>query len=322
MSKIKDFQKRFITDKYTGFSSGANTQGDRLLNKDGTFNVERKGLNFIQTFSPFHQLITMSWFHFNLIIISVFIVLNLFFSLIYYILGIDGLQGFVHHTPIGNFIELFTFSAQTLTTVGYGRINPVSYATSLVAAFEALLGLMSFALVTGLLYGRFSRPHAKLLYSKTALISPFQDKTAFMIRISNARKNQLVECEAVLTMSYHEKETGKRLFINLELEYKKINSLPLSWTIVHPINIESPIYGMTQTEILEMNAEFILMFKGFDDTYSQMVYTRHSYLAHEMVWGAKFVPMFKRSESGNSTFLEMGKISEYIQADLPVIVEG
>ncbi|MBC7382006.1 MAG: Inward rectifier potassium channel Irk [Bacteroidia bacterium] len=319
MTVKKDFDKNLNFDKYTGFGAGASTQGDRLLNKDGSFNVELKGLTFFQSFSPFHHLITLSSINFSLMILGVFILINLFFSMIYYLIGIDQLQGIIHVTPVGKFIELFTFSAQTLTTVGYGRINPIGYASGLVAAFESLLGLSGFALVTGLLYGRFARPHAKLLYSSNALIAPFQQKTALMFRIANLRKNQLVECEAILSLSFLEKKTNTRRFVNLVLEYAKVNSLPLSWTIVHPIDDKSPVYGLTSQDVIELQAEFILSFKAFDDTYAQLVYTRYSYKADEIIWGAKFAQMFRRGDDGKTTFLQMDKISEYIKTPLPEI---
>ncbi len=322
MSRLKDFQKRFKFDKYTGFGAGASTQGDRLLNPDGSFNVERTGLNILQSYSPFHQLITMSWVHFNLMIVLVFTLINFAFTLVYYLIGTDELSGLVHAEPMGRFIEVFTFSAQTLTTVGYGRISPLGYAASLISSFEALLGLMSFALVTGLLYGRFSRPHAKLIYSKKAIIAPFQNKTALMFRIANSRSNQLIECEATLLFNYLEKETETRRFINLELEYKKVNALSLSWTIVHPIDEKSPFYEMNIDEILDLKGEAILMFKAFDDTYSQHVHTRHSYKVDEIIWGAKFVPMYKRAQNGVSTLLELNKIGEYTQAELPVLANS
>jgi inward rectifier potassium channel len=317
MSRFSELQKRFKSNKYTGFGSGTNNQGDRLLNRDGTFNVIRNGQGFFQSLNPFHQLITMPWGYFNTMIILVFILLNLTFTMGYFIIGLEELSGVFHTSMMSQFIEVFSFSAQTLTTVGYGRVSPIGDMANLLASFEALLGLMSFALVTGLLYGRFSRPYAKLLYSEKALISPYQDKTAFMFRIANARKNQLIECEATLLFNYQDKEAGTRRFINLDLEFAKVNALSLSWTIVHPIDEKSPMYGLNQKELIEMNPEIILMFKAFDDTYSQIIHTRHSYAINEIVYGAKFLPMFKRSENGYSTLLELNKIGQYQQVELP-----
>ena len=317
MSRFTDLQKKFKFDRYTGFGAGANNQGDRLLKRDGTFNVLRTGQSFIERISPFHQLITMSWGNFIMLALSLFTVLNLIFTSLYYLIGLEDLTGLVQKENTSLFIEVFSFSAQTLTTVGYGRVNPINDCASLLASLEALLGLMSFALLTGVLYGRFSRPNAKLLFSENAIISPFQEKTALMFRIANQRKNQLIECEANVLFNYHDKETGNRRFINIDLEYAKINALSLSWTIVHPIDEKSPMFGLSINELKEMSPEVILMFKAFDDTYAQIIHTRHSYNFNEIIWGAKFVPMYKRSENGKETELELNKIGQIQLVDLP-----
>jgi inward rectifier potassium channel len=317
MSRLKGIQRKFQFNRDTGFGAGSSNQGDRLLNKDGTFNVKRTGQSFLEQINPFHQLIMMSWPKFNTMVLLVFVSLNLFFTVAYFWIGLDELIGMSHTDPFSKFIEVFSFSAQTLTTVGYGRVSPVGNLASLMASFEALLGLSGFALITGLLYGRFSRPNAKLLSSENAIIAPYQDKTALMFRIANGRSNQLIECEATVLFNYVEKDKGERKFINLELELPKVTALSLSWTIVHPIDEKSPLFGLNKEEILDMNVEIILLFKAFDDTYSQAIHTRLSYTAEEMVYGAKFLPMFKRSENGYATQLELNKIGQYQPVTLP-----
>lgn len=316
MSRLSDFQKKFNFNRYTGFSNSANNQGDRLLNKDGNFNVIRKGQGLLKRISPYHQLISMSWGHFVLLVFSFYLLLNLLFSLTYYLIGTSELGGLIHSEGWSKFIEISSFSAQTLTTVGYGRVNPIGDWANIIASFEALIGLMSFALITGLLYGRFSRPFARLVTSDNAIIAPFQNKTALMMRIANGRKNQLLECEANLLFNYLDKETNARRFINLSLEYAKINALSLSWTLVHPIDEESPLIGLDLNNLKEMKAEFIVMFKAYDDTYAQSVHSRFSYTAEEIIWGAKFTPMFKRNEDGTATVLELDKINYFESVSL------
>jgi inward rectifier potassium channel len=317
MAKFSEFQKHFSFDKYTGFGSAANNQGDRLLSKDGNFNVKREGQSFFERLSPYHQLIRMSWGNFLLLIIAFFILVNLLFSMSYYLVGLNQLAGILSKDPVSEFIEVNAFSAQTLTTVGYGRINPIGLGSDILTSFESLFGLLSFAFITGLLYGRFSRPFARLLYSENAIIAPFQNKTALMFRIANGRKNQLIECETTLLFNYLDKESNMRRFINLTLEYNKVNALSLSWTVVHPINEDSPLNGLSKIDLEEMKAEVIVLFKAFDDTYSQVVHTRHSYTAPELVWGAKFNPMFNRSNDGKATVLDLKKIGEFSMAELP-----
>lgn len=262
-------------------------------------------------------MVAISWKQFILMVLGFYLFANFIFSVGYFLIGLNQLTGIMAEDSFHRFIEVSAFSAQTLTTVGYGRINPVGPWADILASFEALFGLMSFAFITGLLYGRFARPHAKLIYAENALIAPFQDKTALMLRIANGRSNQLVECEANILFNYLDKESNTRRFINLTLEYAKINALSLSWTIVHPIDENSPLNKLSNQELKESKAEIILMFKAFDDTYSQTVYTRFSYTAEEIIWGGKFVPMFKRNEDGSSTILELNKISLYDRVELP-----
>lgn len=298
-------------DKYTGFGSQAQAQGNRLVNKDGSFNVKRDGLPLFNRFNPFHDLILMSWMHFSLIIFAFYFTVNLIFAFIYFYIGIEHLGGIIGYTQKDKFFEAFFFSTQTFTTVGFVRINPIGNAASTVAAIESLIGLMAFALATGLLYGRFSRPNVKLIRSENAVISPFQNKTAVMLRIANARNNQLIECEARMMLSYIEKETSVRRFLTLKLEYEKVSALSLSWTIVHPIEEDSPMYGLSMQDLLDTESELILAFKGFDDTYSQIVHYRFSYTAQEIVFGAKFIPMFERDKDGQATVLHMDMIGAY-----------
>lgn len=317
MARLSNFQKKFSFNRYTGFGNSASNQGDRLLNKDGNFNVIRKGQGWLKRISPYHQLIRMSWGNFILLVFSFYLVLNLIFTWAYYLLGTHELGGLIYTEGWSKFIEISSFSAQTLTTVGYGRVNPIGNWANLIASFEALIGLMSFALITGLLYGRFSRPYARLVTSDNALIAPFQNNIGLMMRIANGRKNQLIECEANLLFNYLDNETNARRFINLNLEYNKVNALSLSWTLVHPIDENSPLNGLNHQELMDMKAEIIVMFKAYDDTYAQSVHYRFSYTAAEIIWGAKFIPMFKRNEDGSSTVLELNKINEYNKVDLP-----
>jgi inward rectifier potassium channel len=316
---LKRLSKNFKEDTDTGFGNSATTQGSRLVNKDGSFNVKRTGLPFTYKFNHFHHLITMPWWQFNLLIIGSYLFINLIFAGSYYLLGIQQLSGTIGESATEKFLEAFYFSCQTFSTVGYGRINPTGHWASMVASFESLAGLMSFALATGLLYGRFSRPQASLLYSEKAVVAPYKDISALMFRIANARKNQLVECEAqvILSINVMEKERLVRKFFPLKLEREKVTGLSMSWTIVHPIDKESPLNGWGQQDYRDAEAEFLFIFKAFDDTYSQQVHTRYSYHHQEIVWGVKFTPMYHPSPDGTGTILELDKIGLYEPADLP-----
>lgn len=312
--------KFFKKQKYeadTGFGSSATAQGSRLLKRDGRYNVRRKGVPFPNSVNIYHDLINMPWYKFVLLVFGSYTLINICFAFIFLSVGMDQLEGDLGLTEWDHFWDAFFFSSQTLTTVGYGRTNPIGFNANLVAAVECLIGLMSFALITGLLYGRFSRPRVKLSHSESALFAPYKEgMNALMFRLANSKNNPLIECEAQVMFSFIEAETNIRRFIFLELEIKKVSSLALSWTIVHPITNESPLYNMKEKDLTDIDAEFIFLFKAFDETYSQTVHTRFSYTISEIVWGAKFVPMFHRSENGEQTILEIDKIGEYTRVAL------
>lgn len=317
---IRNISKKFKDDTNTGFASQASIQGNRLLNSKGTYNVDRRGLPFLSRLNFFHELIMMKWSKFSLIVFCFYIGMNLLFGTTYYFIGVEHLNGTLGNSEADKFFESFFFSTQTFATVGYGRINPTGILTNVIASLEALMGVMSLALVTSLLYSRFSRARARMVFSKHMIVAPYQDGTAMMFRIANAGKDQLIECEAQLMVSFIANENGKdvRKFLQLKLERDKIASMALSWTIVHPLDDDSPMQSYTPQDLADADAEFIFMFKAFDDTYAQSIHCRFSYKHDEIRWGAKFSPMFHRSDDGASTVLEFDKISDMQPAELPL----
>ena len=318
MGPLKRFALRYKQDNDTGFGNRSDNQGSRLYNKDGSFNVKQRGLPFYQRLNVFHELITMPWWKFMLVVLFSYLLLNTLFAGLYLSVGMEEIEGDKGMTDAEHFWDAFFFSAQTLTTVGYGRQNPIGFYANIVSSIECLFGLMSFALMTGLLYSRFSRPVAKLLYSDKIIIAPYQATgNGLMFRIANKNRNQLIECEAELMMSIDVVENDKvfRRFFSLNLERKRINSLALSWTIVHPIDEQSPMHEMTTQELIDADAEFIFSFKAFDNTYSQHVHTRYSYKANELERGNKFVSMYGRDEAGTGTVLFLDRISDTQNSD-------
>ncbi len=263
----------------------------RGVNKDGTFNVHRAGIPRLRTYEFYHQLITMGGFRFLGVVLAGYLFTNALFAAIY--LGL-GMENFIR--PGGNgladrMLDAFFFSAQTLTTVGYGALSPRGHLVSAVAAIESLLGLLSLALATGLLYGRFSRPRAQIRFSRQALVAPYRGITALMFRFVNLRSNQLIEVEATVVLTFHDAETQSRQFVTLPLERNKISLFPTSWTVVHPIDEASPLSGRTEADLRAARAEVIVLIKAFDDTFAQTIYQRTSYTAEEVRWNARFVPM-------------------------------
>jgi inward rectifier potassium channel len=294
-----------------GFGLKVSSQKRRLINKDGSFNVERRGLPFFQSLSFYHSLVEMTWLKFNGLVVLSYIVINFLFASIYMLIGINHLGGITGTTFWGQFLDAYFFSGQTITTVGYGVIHPIGFWASTVSLIESMAGLLGFALATGLLYGRFSRPNAKILYSKRAVVAPYKGITAFEFRIANARKNQLIDVDIVVILSMKVSESGQTLrrFFELPLERKVINFFPLTWTIVHPITEDSPMYGITFDELKEAGAEFLILIKAFDDTFSQSVHSRSSYTIDELTWGAKFKNLYIDSKN-DITSVDMSMFNE------------
>jgi inward rectifier potassium channel len=300
------YRKRKFED--LGLGVKATSGWFRSLNKDGSFNVKKTGLPFFQRIHFYHVLVSMSWFRFLLLILSAYLVVNIFFASLYFWIGVENLTGIDGSTEVDKFIEAFFFSSQTITTLGYGRTAPISTLASTVAAIESMIGLLAFALATGLLYGRFSKPSAKIKYSHSAVVAPYQDIKGFMFRVLNPYSNQLLEVEVTVTLSMKKKDSDLRDFHQLELERNKVVFLPSIWTIVHPINEASPLYNLSEKEVLEKDAEFIVMMRAFDESFSQTVYSRSSYKAEEIKWGHKFVYVIEHEKNGIS--LDVSRIDE------------
>jgi hypothetical protein len=181
-----------------------------------------------------------------------------------------------------------------------------------------LIGLLSFALATGLFYGRFSKPKAYVRFSNNAVLAPFNNGLAIMMRVASYKNNNLIDVEAkvIVGISMEENGSPKNKFFSLELEYEKVNSLTLSWTIVHPITENSPFYKFTAEDFANAKGELLIFFKAFDDMFSNTVAARTSYTLQELVIGAKFVPMYHRDKEKNITILELDKLNSYVATDI------
>ena len=289
-------------DRDLGFGGKAAESRERLLNRDGSFNVERHGIPFLRSLNLYHVLLTMSWLRFNLMVVVAYGIVNFVFAWIYVLVGTEHLVGIDGRSIMARFSDAFFFSTQTFTTVGYGRVSPVGFWANSIAAIESMAGLLGFALATGLLYGRFSRPTAKILFSKVAVIAPYQGITGFMFRSANERSNQLLEVEAEVNLSLLKNVDGKKIrqFFELELERRRVNFFHLSWTIVHPITEASPLYGMNESDLRDSDAEFFILFTAFDDTFSQTVHARTSYKPHEIRFDHSFSKIIYIADSGKA----------------------
>jgi len=294
-----------------GFGSKNYNESVRFLNQDGTVNIKRKVTDKHIGFDMYHWLLGIKWGQFLALVFFSYGAANTLFAIIYFSIGIEKFGGIEGGSSIENFFQLFFFSAQTLTTVGYGHIYPNSGLISTVSSIESMLGLMGFALVTGILYGRFAKPKADIQYSKDAVIAPYNGITGFMFRIGNRKQNELIETECKLALAINNLETKKRDFHFLELERSQINFLPFTWTIVHPIDEKSPLFDITEGELEARDAEFVILIKSITDTYFQTVYSRMSYKPKEVVWNAKFVPMKQKPHRDGSISINLNEIHSY-----------
>ncbi|WBV51112.1 ion channel [Chryseobacterium gambrini] len=318
----RGFRKKIQQKNTENSGFGSNVSG-RFINKDGLPNVNRKGVNIFNRYSWYHTMLDLSTFNFLSYLVIAYVLVNLFFALIYYLIGVEHLTGIDKSNPVNEFIDVFFFSSQTFTTVGYGRIAPVGFMASLVATFEAFLGLLTFAIATGLFYGRFSRPRAYLKFSDVAVVAPFKETSALMFRLAPYKNNALTDADVVITTAIEvmENSSPKINFYQLKTQLSKINTLALNWTIVHEIDEESPFYGFSEDDFKNTGIEIIVHIRAFDEVFSNTVVQRTSYVTKEIVYGAKFIPMYYPDKDNLSTVLNLDKISDYQKEELPVFME-
>ena len=288
----------------------------RFLNRDGTFNVRREGLRFWESASAYHYLLTITWPKFFGFVVASYLVANAVFAIIYLLAGDGALTGTHATTLSGRFAETFFFSVHTLATIGYGTMAPSTLFANVIVTIETLIGLVGVAVMAGISFARFARPVARILFSRRAVIAPYRGGRAFMFRIVNQRNNQLVdiECKVLLSRRRKGSAAGDREFLPLNLERDRVVFFPLSWTIVHPIDESSPIKEWDGQDFIECDAEFLILFNGFDETFSQTVHTRSSYKANEVVWGAKFTSMFNPTDEDGVLSVDIRKLHDIDRA--------
>src|SRR5689334_21150863 len=292
-----------LTQQYTGPLL-------RAINKDGSFNVRRRGLHGLAG-SIYMHLVNLSWPRFWGVVALAFLSVNIIFASIYTALGPRALRATEADMGLGQFGKGFFFSVHTLTTVGYGDLYPLGLTANIVASAEAALGLMGFALATGLLFARFSRPNAQLIFSHCMVVAPYRDGYSLQFRMANRRNNVLTDVLAdMMLMTVEQDAQGqlRRNFVELKLERSKIFFLALTWTVVHPIDESSPLKGMKAADLERLQAEVLILIRGYDDSFTQVVNTRYSYRWEEIQWSARFASAFEVA-SGGHLVLDLERIS-------------
>jgi inward rectifier potassium channel len=303
----------------TGFSTNAaDNLGGRFINKDGSYNLVKEGMPFWKRASLFHDMLYLPTWKFIATIVLFYLVINCGFALVYWLLGTTQFTGLTPGDSWHMAKEFFYFSTQTFTTVGYGRVNPVGDTANLVAGLESLIGLLSLAIATGLIYGRFSKPRSYLAFSDHALVGPYKEGTGLMFRFAAYKDmHTLTDLEIRVNLGLRVTEDGipNYKYFTLDLERTRVENMPLSWTVVHPITEESPFNGFTEEDMRNGDVELYVMLRGFDDVFSNYVQQRTSYTYNEILFSRKFVPMYRESDDGKTTILELHKLNTHQEAE-------
>ena len=301
--------------KDLGFGSvvgGANER--RLIERDGSFTARREGFSPLSYLNGYHAMLTMTWPRFLGIVTLVYVGTNAVFAALYMLCGPGALGGVRPETVGGKFLQALFFSVETFATIGYGSTYPASQAANWLMTVESIVGILAVALLTGVVFARFARPTAALLFSDHAVIAPYQGKSGFMFRVTNARSNQLMELEAKVLFTWLD---GKmRRYTQLKLERTKVVFFPLSWTIVHPVDEASPMFGFSHDDLVRTDAEFLILISGIDETFAQTVHARSSYKSDEIVVGKKFSNMYNAVAKDGTISIDVSKLSELDDAPL------
>ena len=303
-----------VKDPGFGYQSFKNAK--RIINDDGTSNVihvnQRKGWRDLYSY-----LIEISWWKFFAFVVLVYTGINILFAIVYNLVGIEQITA-----STGSFwrdlLNGFFFSAQTITTVGYGGIAPQGLTANIIASFEAMIGLLGFSFITGLLYGRFSKPRAAIQFSKHLIVRDFKEHRAIMFRLMNSRKNMMIEPQITVTLAITEldKKTKnyRRNFYRLELEREKIMYLPTMWTVVHELDERSPLSKYSNKELQDLDAELFILLQNHDEAFSQKLFKIYSYKFHQLKVDMQFETSFVFDQDGY-VILDHEKLDELHPVD-------
>lgn len=288
----------------------------RLVNRDGTFNVRRNDLSPIHPYNAYHTLLSLPIPRLLALMGAGYVVTNVFFAALYWLAGPDALAGAATE-PLLRFEDCLFFSVQTLATIGYGRLVPNTRGANMLVAAEALVGLLGFAILSALLFARFTRPTAKITFSRNALIAPYRDGWALMFRLANLRNHDLTDVHAVVSFARWIDAGGvrQRRFDQLALERESIMFMPLHWVIVHPIREDSPLRGFSAQSLVAADPEIICLISAADETFAQTVHSKTSYDKSDIVWGARFRDMYLADIDRVS--IDLARLSDFDRVEAP-----
>lgn len=285
--------------KDPGLGNTSSPYAKRMVNKDGSFNIQHLNKP-TQIRETYNYLVHVSWAKFFLFAFLAYIVLNTLFAFLYLLIGVEQIAD-ASGNVFKDFLNAFFFSCQTITALGYGAMAPKGIASGILSSLEALIGLLMFSFITGLLYGRFSKPKASLRFSKNIVFRDFNITQAIMFRLVNNRKSIMINPKASVTLTLSEKNNkGEYVntFYKLKLEREQITYLPTTWTIVHEIDDESPLRNFSKEDIVKQNGEFLVMISYYDESFNQEVHQLYSYTLNEIKVDYKFKKAYYYNEEG------------------------
>jgi len=244
----------------------------------------------------YHQLLTLPWWAFLLGLAIVYLGLNVLFALLY-LLG----DGAIANAHAGKFSDAFFFSVETISTIGYGQMSPATLYGNIVMTLEAMVGLTLLAVSAGLVLARFSRPMARVMFSKVAVITPYNGVPTLSLRLANERRNQILEAQVSVTLVRDERTAEgewMRRFYDLQLARQRSPIFAMTFTVMHEIDPASPLWNATPLSLAAQQAEIVVTVTGLDETMLQAVHARTSYLAHEVLWDHRFADVFTQAKDG------------------------
>ena len=261
-------------------------------------NIERLGVSHSYWGDLYHILHTIPWPGFILLVSSCYLGVNGLFAIAY---SFDA--GAIANIRDSYFQDLFFFSVQTMASIGYGALHPTSTYTHWLVVFESIFGLFFIAMTTGLVFARFSLPTARILYSNVAVVAPFNGVPTLMFRTANERRNYILEAQLWVTLVRDEvTQEGEhiRRFHDLPLVRSHTPVFSMSWTAMHRLTSDSPLYGQTPESLKQSRAEVIVTLTGLDETLSQTIHARHAFGAYDIYWNHKFVDIISTNELGQT----------------------
>ncbi len=261
----------------------------------------------------YHHLLTMPWTALFAVTMTTFVLLNLAFATLY-----RAQEGSIVNAS--SLADAFFFSVQTTATIGYGDMRPATLYANILVTVEVLLGMTTLAIVTGLVFARFSRPTARVMFSRVAVVTPHDGVPTLMFRAANQRRNQILEAQVSVSLLRDEMSAEgmpMRRFHDLHVSRPRSPMFALSWTVMHPITEGSPLYGENRESLLGQNGEIVISIMGLDETASQTVFARHSYLADEIMWNRRFVDILTRNEEGWRTIVDYRVFHDTVESHAP-----